>query len=38
MGKKKKSDKNNTLPKIVLATAIIQLIQAILEVIEKFLE
>lgn len=38
MGKKKKSGKDHTLATIVLATSIIQLIQAIIEIIEKLLE
>lgn len=38
MGKKKKSDKNHTLEKLVLVTATIQLIQAIIELIENLLE
>lgn len=38
MGKKKKSGKDHTLAKIVLATSIVQLIQAIIEVIEKLIE
>ena len=38
MGKKKKSSKNHKLEKLVLATATIQLIQAIIEVIENLLE
>lgn len=38
MGKKKKSGKDHTLTKLVLATSIIQLIQAIIELIEHLLE
>lgn len=38
MGKKKKSGQDTMLAKLVLATSIIQLIQAIIEVIEKLLE
>ena len=41
MGKKKghkKSSKDYSLEKIVLATALIQLIQAIIELIENFIE
>lgn len=38
MGKKKKSGKDHTLAKLVLATSIIQLIQAIIELINHLLE
>lgn len=38
MSKKKKSGKDNTLAQLVLATSIIQLIQAIIELIEHLLE
>ena len=38
MSRKKKSRKNNTLEKIVLATALIQFIQALIELIKSLLE
>lgn len=38
MGKKKKSGKDHTLTKLVLATSIINLIQAIVELIDHMLE
>ena len=38
MGKKKKSGKDHTLAKLVLATSTIQLIQAIVELIDHLLE
>lgn len=38
MGKKKKSGKDHMLAKLVLATSIIQLIQAITELIRHLLE
>lgn len=38
MGKKKISGKDHLLAKLVLATSIIQLIQAIIELIENLLE
>lgn len=38
MSKKKKSGKDNTLAQLVLATSIIQLIQAIIELVEHLIE
>ena len=38
MSRKKKSRKNNQLEKLVLATALIQLIQALIELIKSLLE
>lgn len=38
MGKKKKSGKDHMLTKLVLATSVIQLIQAIVELIDHLLE
>lgn len=38
MGKKKKSGKDHTLAKLVLTTSVIQLIQAIVELIESMIE
>ena len=38
MSRKKNSRKNNSLEKLVLATVIIQLIQALIELIESLLE
>ena len=38
MGKKKKSDKNDRLETIVLATAILNLLKEIIELIQKLVE
>ncbi len=38
MGKKKKSGKDHTLAKLVLATSILNLIQAVIELIDHLLE
>lgn len=38
MSKKKKSGKKHTVQKLLLATAILQLIQALIDLIEKLVE
>jgi len=38
MSGKKKSRKNNTLEKLVLATAVLKLIETLAETVKKFLE
>ncbi len=38
MSRKKKGRKNNTLEKLVLATAVLNLIEALIEIINKLIE